>query len=597
MITNLRKRATVIMFIVLLAFVALMVLGWGADITGRGRLGRRSGKAANILAVVGKTEVTREDYQAVLDSALAYVGKTDFYRLPVEQRVKIIQETWENAINAAVWQETLKRERVLVGKEELEEILKVSPPPELRQDTSWYVDGEFNYELYRKMLAAPNLDPRLRQFLEIYKMGLARELLRAKVRNDVRNGFRLTNEQIRETQTNVGTKMTVEALFLYELPPVDSNVSESEMQAYYDEHIEDFKRKKGWGLKTLFFPVLPSADDTNALKEQIEDVTAALDEGYPFEQLALDFTGDSSRIVTRPLDYLDAVEFETLTNLEEGEVGRPYFFRGAWHLPQLVSISGDAITYREIVFPLEYSTTTRDSVLKEIAKFKKRARHEELDSLIAEYNIPSRIGPFVYEDRELKIPRFPYGKAVQTFAVHSKPGDISDPFPVTNDMIQVFATLEIVKAGLIPLDSTRDYIRRRVIRQRALDAQLEYAQDLRRRLEAGASFANLKGMPHVSLDTIEFISYYEAEIRYSGYMAGACYALEPGEKTGPVRWNDDGYYAFFHCLERSFDPASPDIATGLENLYNVILNDLSLEVFNTKDVKDYRNAGSFYGGE
>ncbi|MEA3311415.1 MAG: peptidylprolyl isomerase [candidate division WOR-3 bacterium] len=596
MIMNLRKRAKIVMFIVLVSFAGLMVWGWGADITSQGgRIGRRKVKE-NVLAVVGKEEVTSQDYTAAYNRLASQIGEEQFKQLSDAERRELAAATWEEALADAIWKLAIERERVTLGEEELREIMMFTPPEELLQDSSWYTDGEFNYQLYWQMLADPDLPPQVQRFLEIYKAELGREVMRSKLRSDVTNGLRLTRNQLVEAQLRAGTKMVLEALFIYELPQVDSNVTRAELQDYYDKNIKYFERKKWWELRTLLFPIYPSSEDSSFLAKRIEDAVAALAAGYDFDQIAMDFTQDSSRSVSRSIDLLDAVEYEALNPLAEGEVSEPYFDRGGWHLAKIVERTPDSIAYQEIYFPLEPGAETRKAVLARIDEFRKRARTRKgnLDSLAAEYGASVRLGPYVRESKDVVMPRFPYTEAVKTYALASKVGGVSEPFPEVRGIYYVFATVDIAKQKIIPLDSTLEYVRDQVIRERAKSAQRDYAIQLRRKIEAGADFPSLVGMPHVSIDTLHFGYYFEAENRYGAEMAGACYALDVGQMAGPVKC--DIGYGFFRCLEREFDPASKLVPTAIQNEQTVILNALAEEIFPRKDVKDYRRAGNYYGG-
>ncbi|TKJ43692.1 hypothetical protein CEE36_03120 [candidate division TA06 bacterium B3_TA06] len=594
MIMNLRKRAKIIMFIVLISFGGLMVLGWGADITSRGGRSRRRKVKENVLAVVEKEEVTSQDYAAAYNRLASQIGEEEWRNLSEAERRELAAATWEEALGDAIWKLAIKRERVALGEAELREIMMFTPPQELLQDSSWYTDGEFNYQLYWQMLADPNPTPQIQRFIEIYKAELGREVMRSKLRSDVTNGLRLTRNQLVEAQLRAGTKMILEALFIYELPQVDSNVTQAELQAYYEENIKYFERKKWWELRTLLFPIYPSSEDSSFLIERIEDAVAALAAGYDFDQIALDFTQDSSRSVTRSIDLLDAVEYEALGLLTEGEASEPYFDRGGWHLAKIVKRTPNDIAYQEIYFPLESSAETRKAVRARIDEFSKRTRKENLDSLAAEYGVSARVGPYVRESKDVVMPRFPYTEAVKTYALGSHVGDISEPFPEVRGVYYVFATVDIAKQKIIPLDSTLEYVSGRVIRERAKNAQRDYAIQLRRKIQAGADFPSLVGMPHVSIDTLHFGSYFEAETRYGAEMAGACYAIDVGQMSGPVKC--DIGYGFFRCLEREFDPASELVPTAIQNEQTVILNALAEEVFPRSDVKDYRRADNYYGG-
>lgn len=590
MIMKMRKRAKLVMFVVLVSFVGLMVLGWGADVAGRG--GRRRPKAKeNTLALVDKEEVTSSDYATSYNRLAAQIGEEKWKKLTEEKRKELADAAWEEALGDAVWVQTLDREKVVVGEKELLEVMKASPPQELLQDTAWYVDGEFNYQLYWRMLEDPEVPPQVKRFVEAYKKELKRELERSKVRTDVVNGLRLTSNQINKARHRAGTRVVIDALFIYELPPVDSTVSQTEMQSYYQENIEDFKREKWWELRTVFFSIHPSEEDSMRITERVKDAAAALKSGYEFEQTALDFTQDSSSQVTRLLDELSVSEHQAVSSLDVGQISEPYFYRGGWHIVKVTGKSADSITYREIYFPLEASHSTKKKVLERIEEFRARVGKENLDTLLAEFDLSSRSGPYVRESRQVVIPRFPYNQGVQTFAVESKVGDVSEPFPEFKGIYFVFVTEDILDPKTVPLDSNLNYVRKAVIRKRAEKAQKEYAQELRQKMDKNTEFAQFKGMPHVSLDTLDFGSYFEAEQRYGGELAGACYALEVGEITGPIPC--DVGYGFFRCMEREFDPDKEMVTTGIQNEQTLILNALAEEVFPKEGLKDYRRAYNY----
>ncbi|NLI97230.1 hypothetical protein GX441_01050 [bacterium] len=597
MIINLRKRATIIMFVVLLAFVASIIFVWGMDITGRSAsISRRKGSDST-LAVVGKEKIKVVDYQNAIYELINASGlDVNLNQLTKQERAKLYSQAWEEVVKKARWTEILKKEKVVVGDDEASEILKVVPPQWISNDTSFYVNGQFNYERYWQVLSAPNLPQQYRQAFEYHKSLLARNRQEEIVRNDVMNGFRLTVAQVVDAQSKAGTKMVLEALFVYELPPVDSTVTEEQIQTYYKENIKSFERDKWWILRTLMFPVLPSPDDSMNIKLRAEDAEAAIRAGADFEQVAIDFTGDSSIFVERPVSTLDAAEFEELSKLSAGQIGSLYYDRGAWHIPKFIEKSKDTLKYREIFLAIEAGDSTRRNVMEKIEDFRKTARKaKNLDSLIAQYQLVSRQGPYVLEDRDVFVPYFPYNEAVKTYALSSRKGDISEPFPETNGIYYLFATVDITEKVLIPLDSNRDFIKKVVIREKAKEAQKVYAYKLRQSVASGKPFSSFIGVPHVSIDTLKFSSYFEAETRYGPRMAGACYALEPGQMTGPVKC--DIGYGYFRCLERSPNDEAELIQQALENEHNDLLDDLSKDLFTKPEIKDFRSALNYFGGE
>ncbi len=585
------------MFVVLVAFIASIIFVWGMDITGRSANVSRGKGFDSTLAVVGKEKIKIADYQNALYNLANEAGlNPNLNQLKKSERVQLYQTAWEEAVQNARWDEAIKREQASIGDDEAREILMAMPPSWISNDTSFYVNGQFSFDRYWEILSAPNLPEQYRQAFEIHKAILARARVEEIVRTDVMNGFRLTVAQVTSAQSKTGTKMVLEAMFVYELPKVDSNVTNKEIETYYKEHLKDFEREQWWELRTLIFPLLPSSSDSTSAKQRAEDAEAAIKAGADFEQVAFDFTGDSSVLITRPMASLDAIEFDKLDTLKANQIGNLFFDRGAWHLPKILEKSADSVTYREIYLVLEAGDSTRRSVIDHIEEFRKAYKKgTNIDTLIKQFGIISRQGPFVRKSKDVFIPYFPYNEAVKTYGLSSKKGDVSSPFPEVGGAYYAFATVAIAEQKILPLDSNIEYIKSMVVRERAIDAQKEYAYSFRPLIAGGRSFGSFLGSPHVSFDTLSFTSYFEAETRYGPRMAGACYSLMPGQMTGPVKC--DIGYGYFKCIERASNDDQALVQQGLENEQSDILDDLSKEVFVSSEIKDYRNVNNFYGGE
>lgn len=601
MIMKLRQRATIIMIIVLVAFVGMMVLGWGMDVTGRGGRGVRSRRNVDVatLAVINGDELTMDNYIPYLQRVVAEMGQDNWYRMESDDRLGYVIQAWDEAVSDLVWSQALSRERVLVSEEEIIQTIYRIPPPEIQQDPEMYVNGEFDYNRYTQMLNDPNLPEDIRQILTKYMFDLWRELPRDVLRRDLNYGIRITDLQVEDVNFRFGRSITVEALFIYRLPQVDTAITEAEILAYYEEHPEEFEQAKWWKVRALNFPIIPSGEDSLALKNRMDEISEIMDAGYEFEQISLDLTGDSSRLISREAaTYMPPEQKVVLDSLPKGVMSKPYFSQGAWHISLIEKSTRDSLVYRDIQLPLQAGGETRRQIIDRVEELRTRARKENIDSLIAEYGIPRGFETTVREDRKLYIPRFPFSEGVKTFAVGSDVGDLSKIFPEFMGVYSCFLTVETGGPGVLPLDDVRVLVRRKVIARRRMDAQEELAFKLRNLLEQGADFATLRNDPVLnpgdsllSTPVLEFSSYFGAETRYDSRLAGACYALDVGEMTGPVR-NSVGY-GFFRCVDAVYDPASDMVSQGIENETNMILNNITKKLFDVSEIEDYRRADNF----
>lgn len=593
------------MFIVLVAFVGLMVLGWGADITGRGVRGGGPKGEKNTLAVVGKDKITISDFIPYMRNLIAEVGENAWYRLSPREQSLLLDSIWNEALNDVQWSRLLKNENVILGEEELRQIVVNFPPPPFREDTLFFENGQFSSRKYLELISSPNLPEDRQRILAYYINMLVRQVPRNEVLTDINYSVRLTRNQLEDIRTNFGTGMSLQALFMYDYPKVDTVVRKAEINEFIKKNPELLKQTKWWELLTFRFFVTPSSSDSIALKERVDDVASALSQGYDFEQAAIDFTGDSSKLVSRPLEFISPDESNYLDALATDMVSEPYYYRGAWHIVKLFGRSRDSVSYREILIPLQASGETRREVMALIDEFTKKAKEAKLDTLVLDSLSKAKKvvilrGLVVLENRDINLPNFPYPQVLKTFAENSKVGDISEPFPEIMGSYFVFATVNAARGKTLPVDQQQSFARERVIYDRQKEAQKQLAARIRTRLEQGADFVSILSDPELNRDSIlsisdlNFTSYFEAEGRYGPRLAGACYSLKAGEMTGPVVVTEGKLgYGFFRCLAREFDPTAEFISKGIQGESSRIAESFLQEYFSKEDVKDYRNASNF----
>lgn len=605
MIMNMRKRATLIMLVVLVAFVGLMVLGWGADITGRGFNPRSSKGDKNTLAVVGKEKYTISDFIPYVRSLIAEVGENRWYRLSPQEQSNMLDSIWNQALSDLQWSQLLKQENVLLSEQELQQIVVNFPPPDFRQDTLFFENGQFSSRKYLELISGSNLPPDRQMILARYINMLIRDVPRNEIMTDISFSSRLTRSQLEDIRAKFGTSMELQALFMYDYPKVDTVVSEAEIDQFIKKNPDLFKQKKWWELLAFRFFVAPTASDSIALKERVDDVADALSKGYDFEQASIDFTGDSSKLVSWPIEFMSPDMKVYFDSLKVGMISPAFFYRGAWHIVKLEERLRDSISYREILIPLQAGGETRNVVMDRIAEFTKKAKESKLDSLVLDSlsranQVPILRGVIIFEDRDINLPNFPYTQTLKTFAVNSKVGDVSGPFPEAMGSYFVFATIDAAKGKTIPRDQQIAYARERIIYDRQKEAQKELADRIRLRLEQGADFSSILNDAGLNRDSIlsisdlKFRSYFEADSRYGPRLAGACYYLREGQMTGPVVVSEGKLgYGFFRCISRQFDPAVEFISQGIQGETGLIAESFFREFFSTENVKDYRNAANF----
>ena len=157
MLSDMRKRVRIVMFIVAAAFLAgfLMSELWRMIGT-RGSQRGRTRDTHGYVGQVGNHNLTPEEYR----SAVSYI--TDKYKtdnrlrdLSNEDYQLVEQQAWKYLISELIWAKVLKAEKVGVTEDEILEIIKSNPPEELRNKPELLTDGKFDPQKYQQILNAP----------------------------------------------------------------------------------------------------------------------------------------------------------------------------------------------------------------------------------------------------------------------------------------------------------------------------------------------------------------------------------------------------------------------------------------------------------
>lgn len=580
-IAGLRKRAKLWMLIVLIAFVGLIVLEWGADILGRpGR-----GTEINILAKIGNKEITHEDFQRFFQKKLNEIQREKKHLTEGDYQ-QIKNEAWEELIRTIAILNTAEREKVQVSEEELFEVIKSNPPPEIQKLEELQTNNQFDYSKYLQALANEANLPFIMSLAEQLRIPLIHE----KLRHGAWNCYRITDLELRDMIYKSTTDLYTEALFINYLPDFkDTVVSEDELRNYYKKHRIKFKTQEGRELVTVFFPYLPSPQDTLEAKERIEEAYSYLEEGSDFLELAKVYSDISTDTIKRKADGIYGKEKEILLSLSPGEYSKPIQTYEGWEILKLIKKEKDVYYYFKIFAKIKPSVETRDRIFDQIQDFIQRFIQEKvaLDELVKNYNTQVLPGSVIYKDRPL--PFIEYEKALKTWAFKAKKGDISFPYSDPRGF-SVFVLKDIIPSHIPSFNEVREEIKREIIRERAKEKLYEFALELKKELMKGSTLSELhKKYPFLRYDTLNFPNFWLAAGSYGPHFAGILFALEPGESYGPMALERS--YVFVRCIKKDTLEQKP------EKIYRdrltFCVNALANEVFKLPEIEDYRNAFNY----
>lgn len=584
-IAGMRKQVKLVMFIIIIAFVGGFLFFQLGGITmsllkGGGR------RNPNMIGRVGKHAITLREYESYIQRAMAKFEEEG--RQPTQKEIEEIREyAWQQIISDKVFGDYLKREGIGVTDEEVFEIMKSNPPPQLMDKEELKTDGKFDIKKYQQVLA----DPRNRTFFQAYALDLKRIVPKEKLHWDIASSYRLTRSEINEILNKAGT--SIEATYLFFGPEVIKNIpqpTEAELQSYYQTHKDKYQRPEERRLKFVLFFTLPSSSDSLQAKETIEEAYEDIKDGEDFYDVGLDYSDSGIDTVGGNLKELEEDTRKVLENLKVSEVSPPFRTSFGWVIAKVIQRKGDNIRIARIMVHLQPSRETLDSLHTLIEDFRKQAKRTPLKNLCKKFGIdPPRDMPPV-TSKGLYFPFVPDENPIITFAQKAKEGDISYPIRGKSGYF-LFKLTEVIPPHLATMEEVKGNLKKDWLKEKTKELIKNYAQGVYGRLRGGMSLERVvKEDPKIVIKKEKFSSFYDALKRKGPEFAGALYTLKENNTSGVVMADRGGF--ILRCDKREKKEVSdPNIA--LKGEMDKVAKEISKGIFKPPRIEDFR-AEFFY---
>jgi len=589
MLSQMRKRVKIVMFIVAASFIAGFLLSEVWQMLRFRTRGRQSYWEKGIYGKVGKRIITREEYQNTLDYfTYKYLKEKKVRELSEEEKENLHNQVWQYLISEKVWAPVLAQEKIKVTDAEIYEIMKANPPPELLENPELKDSlGKFDQEKYLQVLA----NPQNRPYFMVYARELFDMLPKEKLRIDITNLYRVTSGEIQDNLTKENTK--IKATYLYFSPRVikeQYTPTEKEITEYYEKHKKEFAIPEMRRLKYVFFQRKITAEDSLDAFRQIEDIYSqtktALGGKEDFASLIKDFSDNPTETLATwfAKNSFDTTTRRILDSLPIGGISRPFLNNEGWQIVNLQERKKDSLLMRRILVRVKMTQTTTAAVLDSINKFLERAKNENFDTLATEFGLAVR-ETRVVKGRPVNFPVYSTSQ-LKDFAFRAKRFELSEPMRGSGGYY-IFRLEGVDKAGYQPLDRIKSMIEWRVKREKEKEKIKVLAEAAYKKLFAGKTLAEIAQEDStIEIHSESFPSFTYAKGAKGAEFAGALYALKPKETSGVVT-TDWGSF-IIHCDERIevSNKTQEDIARERQQ---AIANRIFTEVFKTPEVFDYRN--------
>lgn len=356
MMRQMRDNMKVIMLVTAIAFVALMVFGWGMDITGRSGAAATGGE----LGRVNGEPVTYEEWNLVYRN-LYEQQQREQPGQPITAAVsrQIEDAAWEQIVNQKLINQELRRRDIGVTESELRQAARYAPPPEIVSNEMFQTNGQFDQAKYEAFLSSPAVDNQMLMQLEAYYRDV---IPRSKLFYQVTSGTYVPDSELWRIFRDARETVTIKFIAMDPDRMVADGavtVPQRDVEKYYKDHRDDFKRPAIAKVRYVMINRAPTAQDTAAALNRARQVRqAALTD---FAKAASSESADSvSRARGGELGKLrrgmTVPAFEQAAfSLPVGQVSEPVLSQFGYHIIRVNSRTGEEADVAHILIPIERS--------------------------------------------------------------------------------------------------------------------------------------------------------------------------------------------------------------------------------------------------
>jgi peptidyl-prolyl cis-trans isomerase D len=558
MMQAMRDRVKLIYWIVIVSFVGLMFLVWGIGLD-RNRGGKRKSRTEAVVATVNNRDISYEEWNNRVQSILGQMRQQQANNeLTENQILRARNQAYDQLVRETLQRIEADKIGITVTDDEIVDMLSNNPPAYLLNQFR-DENGKIDYEAYYQALNNPNLPWRL------IEDGLRESLPLQKLLQLVQGRALVGETEIREAFLAETQKALAEyiAVPFTDIEMPEGEVSDEDVQAYYDAHLQDYKLPPRAVVRLVRVAKEASPEDQREILSILGEIRQEIVDGNTtFANAAQTYSEDTSAAEGGDLGFLDrnrmVQEFTDVAfALPVGEVSEPVKTPFGYHLIQVtdekLDDKGKRVEVRasHLLLKLHPSQATVEAMRERFYDFYERAETQGLEAAAGPDSFTvTETAPF---QEGLNIPDVPNSLPGSNFAFSHEPGSLSPVFETDTDFY-VVEVAQRLPAGHRPLDEVRSLVEAALQREQRADLAAQRLKEATDLVHAGKSFeeaAKATKLTYAVTDTFT-LRQNIPEIGFGTAFARAAFQLDPGESLFDVR-TQRGVYGIHLLWKSEFD--------------------------------------------
>lgn len=327
--TKMRDNMPTILILLVVAFILTIVFEWGMDY-----LGLRS-RGHDYVGVINDRKISYQEFIELVRQR-SEQEKQQTGKEPDENALnRIRDEVWNSLVTQTLVDEEIKRLGIEVPDQEIVDWVKGDNPPEFLYKQFVDSNGVFNRAAYEAAIA----DPRNKEIWIQIEQGLKKQRMQEKLQSLILASVRVSESELFEKYVEQNLKLNMEYVFFDPNKYVtdeEVNLTDSDIEKYYNEHSAEFKTEPTRKLKYVKFKEVPSAKDTQSVISELEDVLDKVRSGADFMDLLNTYSETPTTEIFYKHGELSPTKEEKLFSAKVGDIVGPFSDFDGYHLVKIL---------------------------------------------------------------------------------------------------------------------------------------------------------------------------------------------------------------------------------------------------------------------
>lgn len=226
------------------------------------------GQSKNVIGSVNGEKITYEDFNKAIDRARQNYKEQSGQDIDDEQMDAFREQVWDQLVTEKLVEQQIKKFGIDVADKEIDDILFNNPPEGLRKQFTDSL-GNFRKDIYLQAIK----DPRNKAILANLKIGMKEQVKQMKLQSYLFATANLSEGELvqKYKDNNIYSNVEYLALNADAISDNEVKVTDSDLQAYYEKHIDDYKYEPQRKLKYVLFKKQPSNEDSVSAKNALEE--------------------------------------------------------------------------------------------------------------------------------------------------------------------------------------------------------------------------------------------------------------------------------------------------------------------------------------